>query len=171
MADPTINTTAGQTVARELMVLFLNTGTSSAPVWSAIGKRVTDSSVEQDWSTNSEQDILGNTYASAKKPILTQNFDPYKIDAGDKALEKLIQLAVVEQNAQALCNQDCLIVHKYLGSATAPFAERYPSSMVIITSIGGEGGGDIEVAVEATFGGERATGTYNVSQGSFTPSA
>lgn len=171
MADPTINTTAGQTVARELMVLFLNTGTSSSPVWSPIGKRVSDSSVEQDWSTNSEQDILGNTYASAKKPVLTQNFDPYKIDAGDAALVKLVQLAIVDQDAQALCNQDCLIVHKYLGTEGTPFAERYPSSMVVITSIGGEGGGDIEVAVEATFGGERAKGTFNIEQSTFTPSA
>ena len=36
----TFNTTAGQTIARKLLMAFLNTGTSSAPVWSIVGKRV-----------------------------------------------------------------------------------------------------------------------------------
>ena len=47
MAEYTFTTTAGQTVARELLLAYLNTGTSSAPVWSVIGKRVEDSSEER----------------------------------------------------------------------------------------------------------------------------
>lgn len=62
MADIAFNTTEGQTIARELMIAYLNTGTKEAPVWSAIGKRVEDSSAEMDWSTETIQDILGNTY-------------------------------------------------------------------------------------------------------------
>ena len=46
MADLTFNTTAGETVARELMIAYLNTGESGTPVWSPIGKRVEDSSEE-----------------------------------------------------------------------------------------------------------------------------
>ena len=44
MAEYTFTTAAGQTVARELLLAYLNTGTGSAPVWSVIGKRVEDSS-------------------------------------------------------------------------------------------------------------------------------
>ena len=44
----TFNTTAGQTIARKLLMAFLNTGTSSAPVWTNVGKRVEDSSHEYD---------------------------------------------------------------------------------------------------------------------------
>ena len=46
MADITFNTTSGQTIARELLIAYLNTGSKEAPVWSAIGKRVEDSSEE-----------------------------------------------------------------------------------------------------------------------------
>ena len=75
MADMTFNTTAGQTIDRDLLVAYLNTGTSSSPVWSALGKRVSDSSIEYDWSKETNQDILGNTYTSLKKPTITQTFD------------------------------------------------------------------------------------------------
>ena len=34
MADMTFNTVAGQPVDRELLILFVNTGTDSAAVWS-----------------------------------------------------------------------------------------------------------------------------------------
>ena len=44
MPDMEFNTTAGQTVDRELLVAYLNTGDSSTPVWSPLGTRVTDSS-------------------------------------------------------------------------------------------------------------------------------
>ena len=48
MADLVFATTEGQTIDRELLIAYLNTGTSSAPVWSAIGKRVEDSTEEMD---------------------------------------------------------------------------------------------------------------------------
>ena len=59
MATNTFNTPAGQTVKRELMIAYLNTGTESAPVWSPFGKRVTDSSIEYDWSEETSQDNRG----------------------------------------------------------------------------------------------------------------
>lgn len=37
MPDMEFNTTAGQTVDRELLVAYLNTGDSSTPVWSPWG--------------------------------------------------------------------------------------------------------------------------------------
>ena len=45
MADLEFNTASGQTVDRELLIAYLNTGTTSAPVWSPLGSRVTDSSM------------------------------------------------------------------------------------------------------------------------------
>ena len=58
MADFNFNTPAGQAITRGLMVLYLNTGTKEAPVWSAVGKRVTDSSMELDWGTESSTEAL-----------------------------------------------------------------------------------------------------------------
>ena len=56
MANISFNTESGQTVARELMILYLNTGTSEAPVWSALGKRV-----EESWSTHTETTLGTST--------------------------------------------------------------------------------------------------------------
>lgn len=172
MADYTFNTTSGQTVARELLIAYLNTGTNSEPKWSPIGKRVEDSSAEYDWSDETKQDILGSTWGTMKKPVITQTFDPCELDAGDEAQKKIWDLAVVKQDAQALANMDMLIVHLYAGTAnTAVFAERYESCMVKPSSLGGEGGGNIGMPIDVTYGGKRTVGTAAVSNGTvtFTP--
>lgn len=163
MADVTFNTTAGLTIDRDAMVLALNTGSAGSPTWSVIGLRVEDSSAEYDWSDESNPDILGNIHNTMKKPIITQAFDPYPLDAGDPAVVKIWNLAIKDQDVQALANQDVLIVHKYAGAAATPWAERYSSSMVKVTSIGGEGGGRIEIACEVTYGGTRTLGTASIA--------
>ena len=75
MADITFNTEEGKTIARELLIAYLNTGTAQAPVWSAIGKRVEDSDTEYDWDSETKRDILGATYGRLRLlrsiPVLT----------------------------------------------------------------------------------------------------
>ncbi len=159
MADIAFNTTEGQTIARELMIAYLNTGTKEAPVWSAIGKRVEDSSAEMDWSTETIQDILGNTYTTMKKPVMTQPFDPIPLDAGDAAAVKMWNLGVKDHDAQALSNQDMLIGHFYTESGEAAFAERYDGCAIAVTGIGGDGGGNLTISTEITYGGNRTLGT------------
>lgn len=166
MADYAFNTADNQTIARELLLLFLNTGTKEAPVWSPIGKRVEDSSMGMDWQRESKQDIMGNTYNTMKKPIITQTFDPWDLVKGDAAQEKIWHLAFVEQNAQALSNLDMLVVHSYAGTkGTAAFAERYTESAVEPTGLGGAGGGNIAMPISVTFGGTRTVGTAATAEG------
>ena len=172
MADYTFNTTPGQTVARELLIAYLNTGTNSEPTWSPIGKRVEDSSAEYDWGEETKQDIMGSTWGTMKKPVITQTFDPWELDAGDEAQKKIWDLAIVRQDTQTLANMDMLIVHLYAGTAkTAVFAERYESCMVKPSGLGGEGGGNIGMPIDVTYGGKRTVGTAAVSNGTvtFTP--
>jgi hypothetical protein len=166
MADYNFTTNPGETVARELLVAYLNTGTAESPVWSPLGKRVEDSSAEYDWGESTSQDILGNAWAKLKKPIITQTFEPCDLDAGDEAQKKIWQLAVVEQNAQALSNMDLLIAHLYAG-----FGERYESCMVKPSSLGGEGGGNIGMPLDITYGGKRSIGSVTNTGGTikFTP--
>lgn len=169
MADLEFNTASGQTVDRELLIAYLNTGTTSAPVWSPLGSRVTDSSMEYDWQEESNKDILGTTRTTMKKPIITQTFDPCDLDAGDAAVLKIWNLAVKEQNVSALTNQDMLIVHLYAGTKdTAAFAERYSACMVKPSSLGGEGGGFVGMPMDVTYGGTRTVGTAAVSAGTVT---
>ena len=169
MADLTFNTPAGQTIARELLIAYLNTGTASTPVWSPVGKRVEDSETAYDWDAETKRDILGSTYGRLKKPTITQSFDPCELDSDDAGQVKLWNLSVKDQDAQALASQDMLIVHFYAGSN---FAERYEACMVEITSLGGEGGGDIQMPINVTYGGTRTLGTATKSAAgvvTFTP--
>lgn len=172
MADATFNTPSGQAIKRELFVLYLNTGTSAAPVWSAIGKRVADSSMEIDWSAETNTDILGNVFTDAKKPVKTQSFDPYPLDAGDAAAVKLWNQGIKDEDYTALTAQDVLVVHMYAGTAnTAMEAVRYSGAAVLPTGLGGEGGGTLSMPLQVTYGGTRTPGAAALSDGvvTFTP--
>lgn len=164
MPDISFNTQNGQTIKRELLVAYLNTGTASAPVWSPLGKRVTDSEQSFDWSEDSSQDILGNNWTTMRKPTITQDFDPYDLDGGDVAAVKIWNLAIKDQDYTALSAQDMLIVHLYAGTAdSAMFAERYEACSIRPSSLGGEGGGNLGMPLSVTYGGKRTTGTAAVS--------
>lgn len=164
MADMTFNTQSGQTIKRELLIAYLNTSVSTSPVWSPLGKRVTDSEQSYDWSEDSSQDILGNTWSTMKKPVVSQDFDPYDLDGGDVAAVKIWNMAVKDQDYVALASQDMLIVHLYAGTeGSAMFAERYEACSVRPSSLGGEGGGNLGMPLSVTYGGKRTTGTAAVS--------
>lgn len=166
--DLTFTTPSGQTIDRGLMIAYLNTGETSTPTWYPIGKRVESADREYDWSQESLQDILGNTWTTMKKPIMTDSYDPIPLDAGDAAAVKLWNLGVKDQNAQALTNQDMLIAHYY---TTGNWAERYSGCAVAVTRIGGDGGGNLEIGFDVTYGGTRALGTVKNTAGTvtFTP--
>lgn len=172
MDDLKFNTSDGATVARNLLILYLNTGTSSAPVWSMIGKRVEDSSMEYDWGEETKTDILGNTYTSLKAPTITQTFEPCELDAADAAQVKLWNQSIRNHDLSAMTNNDLLVVHAYTGTADAgAFAERYPSSTLRPSSLGGSS--NIGMPIDVTFGGKRSVGTAKVSNGAldFAPDA
>ena len=157
-------TPAGQTVDRKLYLVCGNYGTAQAPQWGRLGKRVEDSSAEMDWGEESKQDILGDTYTTMKTPTITQTFDPCELDSGDEYQQHVWNLAVVDQDAPALCNQDLLRIHLYaVDESGAAFAERYPASMVKPSGLGGEGGGTLTMPMDITFGGTREVGTASVA--------
>lgn len=171
MPDMTFITPENQAVGRAMLVLYLNTGSKDAPTWSPIGKRVEDSSMDLDWQRESKKDILDNTYSTMKDPIITQSFDPWELSNGDAAQLAIWNKAIRDHDAQALASMDMLIVHLYAGAEGAVFAERYESSAVEATGLGGAGGGNIGMPITVTFGGTRTKGTAKVDKGvvTFTP--
>lgn len=168
MEDLTFNTTPGATVARELLICYLNTGTADAPVWSPVGKRVEDSSIELDWATETKVDIFGDTYTTGKKATKTQSFEPWELDASDVAQKKIWNLAIKDNDVNQLLNQDMLLAHLYAGDTGAVFAERYESCAVLPTGLGGEGGGSVGMPIDVTFGGKRTIGTISNTGGDIT---
>ena len=105
------------------------------------------------------RDILGATYGTMKKPTVKQTFDPCDLDSDDAAQVRIWNLAVKDQDYNALAAQDMLLVHFYAGTAATPFAERYASCMIEATGLGGKGGGNLGMPLTITFGGTRTTGT------------
>lgn len=160
--------TAGEGVSadRHMMITYLNTDATEAPVWSAMGLKVTDGNVEYDWGAETKTDILGNTFTTAKTAQMKQTFSGNEIIAGDAIMNRLADLAIVKKSATQLVNQDCLIVHTYLQNESGDaFAERYPASAVIPTTLGGEGGSALVSDIDVNFGGARAAGTAKVVDG------
>jgi len=108
-----------------------------------------------------------------KPPTISQTFEPSELDAGEEYQQYVWNLAVVDQDAPALCNQDLLRIHLYATDESGnAFAERFPSSMVKPSGLGGEGGGTLQMPVDITFGGTREIGTASVAQDgtiTFTP--
>lgn len=167
MSDLTFNTAAGVVVERKLLVLYLNTGTSSSPTWSPIGKRVEDSSQEYDWGEETKTDIFGETYTTLKAPTITQTFDPCELDAGDEAQVKIWNQSIKDHDVSAMSNNDMLIVHCYAGTAnTAMFAERYGSCAVKPSGLGGSS--NVGMPIDVTYGGTRTVGTASISAGTVT---
>lgn len=155
------NTAPGVTVARELLISYLNTGTKTSPVWSKVGKRVEDSSMEMDWGIESKKDIFGDTYSTGQKSTRTQTFEPCELDSGDAAQQRIWDLAVRKDDVNALMNMDMLIAHFYVGDEGKNFAERYESCSVLPSSLGGAGGGSVGMPIDVTYGGTRTLGTVS----------
>ena len=168
MADVnSFNTTPGAAIERKMMILYLNTGAAETPVWSPIGRRVVDSSMAFDWSKETNTDILGVTRTNVKAPILNQTFEPCELDAEDAAQYKIWIDAVKKQDLAAVVNQDLLVIHTYEGSSTTGvFAERYPNSAVLPSSLGGSS--HLGMPIDVTFGGERSVGTAKSAAGVLT---
>ena len=171
MADNlSFNVADGVTIARETLIANLNVGTSTAPEWAPVGIRVYSGQEDFDWQRETNQDIIGNAYSSMKKPIITQSFDGWEISGGDKAAIQIWNQGVRDQNPQAMSNNDMLIVHKYVYSdgTTKFFAERYKACAAEISSLGGDGGGNLTMPINVTYGGERTIGSVSVADGAFT---
>lgn len=159
----------GQGAGRDLMVTYLNTGSVSSPVWSPMGRSVEESSIEYDYSLETKTDILGEIHNSAKAPTTTQNFSGNNLIAGDEVLNHILNMTVVRRSISDALNQDILVAHLYLTDAEGkPFAERWKSSSVLLTSNGGPGGDMLAAEIEVTFGGEREVGTIEKAGGVIT---
>lgn len=167
------NTPPGKAIDRKLYLCCGNYGTAADPQWGRLGKHVEDSSAEMDWGEETKKNILGDTWTIMKSPVITQTFDPSDLDSGDDYQQLVWNLAVVDQDAPALCNQDMLRIHLYaVDDGGHPFAERFHSCMVKPTGLGGPGGGNLTMPIDVTFGGEREVGTASVAENgtiTFTP--
>ena len=97
MPEMTFCVPDGQTVARKMLILALNTSTADLPKWAPMGLRVADSSLEMDWGKETFTDIYGNVHTTLKTPTTTQKFDPWPLQNGDAAQKKIWDIAISEK--------------------------------------------------------------------------
>lgn len=163
---PAYTMETGKTARREQLITYYNCATFLSPSWDAIGCRVTDSNIELDWGEDTAQDILGHTHTSVKEPTITQDAEDFELEEGQPAYQDIWERGVRDHDS-SVAHRDLLIVHTYYApdgeSPTAFFAERYPDSAVLPTSIGGEGGGALKMNISVTYGGVREVGTASIS--------
>lgn len=172
MPDPVTNPTPaytmpeGTSARREQLITYYNCASYATPTWDAIGCKVTESAIELDWGEDTTQDILGHTHTSVKEPTMTQEAEDFEIEEGQPAYQDIWERGIRDHSA-TVAHRDLLVVHAYYApdseAPTAFFAERYPDSAVLPTSIGGEGGGAIKMALTVTYGGIRETGTAAIT--------
>lgn len=163
------NATSDQAIDRELLIAYLNTGTYEVPVWSPLGCRVESSNMENDWQRESKKDIMGHTHNTMKKPITTQNFDPWPLAGNDVAQKYIWEKAIVDEDAAALCNLDILVVHSYVTvDDDKVLAIRNDACSVELTSFGGDGGASLDMSTSVTYGGKRTVGAATVANGEVT---
>lgn len=162
MAELKFNTPAGNTVERKMLILYLNTGTSDVPTWSPVGRRVEESSMEFDWGREDTKDIFGNTYTKYNPPVITQTFEPCDLDSADAALQKIWNQAIKNHDTGAMSNNDLLVVHTYITvEESKVYAERYPSSAIEPSSLGGSA--TVAMPITVTYGGQREQGAAEIT--------
>jgi hypothetical protein len=150
---------ANERVARKQQVLYINTGTPSAPVWKDLGIRTPSSTTDVTTDTSTETDIRGNTWTDVNSMQLAQTFDPSPAIQGDAWQEDLVR-KVMLNDIVGMSGQDVLWVMGWNSAMTAPFdAYRFPVSTIEVTSIGGDS--YVDLAFTVNFGGEVEEGTVD----------
>lgn len=164
MNEYVLATEPNQTIARKNFVLYLNIGTKQSPNWAPIGRRVTDSTMDFDWSEENNIDIFDTPRSIVHSPTMTQSFSGYALDSGDEAMERIWEVAIAERDVGAMTEFQILVAHLYaeLRTGNSAFGEMYDSCTILPESIGGEGGGNLQMPINITIGGERTTGSIEI---------
>ena len=163
--------TTETTVARKELVAYLNTGTSQAPVWTAIGWHCTDASMSVEVDTDTQKDILGNVFTNASTPELTQDFDPLPIrrvqQGSDNALQQLLHNQWMSQDFSG--TYDTLIVYLYAGTGSPGTANcqydahHFPASTIVPGDFGGSAEDPLNRAITVYYGGTVEVGTATIN--------
>ena len=98
MADMTFLTDSGATIERKMMIAYLNTGEAGTPVWSAIGKRVEDSSDLLDDSKRHREVV---TFSDPEKPKRVRREAAPKVVLGKPEAAKKVAKKVAKKKVAA----------------------------------------------------------------------
>jgi len=152
---------------REQLILFMNTGTSSAPVWSVIGRDIEDLSRTMNYDVQSKNNILGEASVDVTKGPQTTTVDPVKMDNDDPVAERLYDIYAKNLDGSDVEN-DFVEVSAFKQAGAGEYEAFRQNGAISLTSFGGDTTG-VNAPFEINWKGERVAGTFNPTTKTFTP--
>lgn len=124
-----------------------------------IGRRTPDSNHEYNTEKNTETDILGITDTTVDNAERTQTFNRV-INNSDFNITEWLTRVYARRAFSELSGIECVLVHAYMGTDGAYFAEQHASCTFSLNNKGGAGAeGRLMEEFEVDFGGEITIGT------------
>ncbi len=159
--------TATTMVKRSQFKTFLNTGTTTTPIWSLIGDGVTTGKISYNPQTLEEVYIhedSATTEVERYKPAMAIDSTAKQGDAVFEYIDALRKSRAVMTDAHS----EIMNVWLYeTATAGAYPAERQPVS-IQVNEFGGDGGGPAKISYALNFMGPSGAGTFNPSTATFT---
>jgi hypothetical protein len=167
MAESTTSTTYKK-VKRSKFMSFLNTGTSTAPTWSRMGKGITGQEVAYNPQTTTECYIDEDNATTDIDYYQPSIQTPQTVYAGEPCFAYVDNLRKNRATGDD-AKSEILLVDAYSASNDSYSAERNNCSIQIDT-FGGDGGKPLSITYTINLCGDPVTGTFNASTKAFTAS-
>lgn len=148
-------------IKRSQVAAFLNTGTSAIPVWSRIGKGVTEQIIAYNPQVTTETYINEDNATTSLTSYQVNIATPQTAYAGDKVfdfVDALRQSRAVGDAAEV----EVLLVYLY---TTSPYKAEKNTAVVQIDDFGGTGGAPVVINYTLNLNGDPTIGTATITDG------
>ena len=155
-------------IKRSQVASFLNTGTSAVPVWSRMGKGITEQTIAYNPQTTTENYIHEDSANTSVDSYQVNVSTPQTAYAGEPVFD---YVDAIRQNrfVGASAETEILIVYLY---TNAPYKAELNKATIQVDDFGGEGGGSVVLNYTVNLNGDPTIGTVVITEGKpvFTPS-
>lgn len=157
-------------VKRSKVAIFLNTGTSTTPVYSLIGEGVTEQTINYNPQTSEETYInqdSGTTSIESYKPTIPTPMTALSGDAVFDFVDNIRVSRAVLSDAEA----DLVIVYLYKSATAGKYPAEKNACSIQIDDFGGPGGESAKINFTLNLIGDAVQGTFDPTAKTFTANA
>lgn len=156
---------------RKLLRTYVNLGTSETKEWYLLGKGIQESTIQTNFESETENDILGFSETTVKGAKPSQGFDPFTVRGGSK-LAFMLHEIWLNSEYEKLSQFEILTVYKYIGSETDGYeADLQDNCTILFESLGGDAHVDMPITINYSDHKVRGTVTFDKDVPTFTPTA
>lgn len=157
-------------IKRSQVALFLNTGTTQAPVWSLVGEGVTELTINYNPQTSDETYIhqdSGTTDVESYKPTIPAPMTANKGDAVFDFVDGLRRSRAVLADARS----EVCLVYLYEDAVEGAYPAERNACSVQVDDFGGAGGESAKLNFTINLVGDAVHGTFLPTTKTFTEDA